>query len=301
MPKTQLLWTSAESILGDRFSETGEVEKKSFFALPSKGGHSGLIPWKTVCPNLGGFGEEFSSYGSRSGLLIRMGCVQGLHSFNLASGGLLMSFSRLSNCSFSPEHLPFGRGFSSTEELKDIVMCIPWGGTRTLPQGCTIVSWLFLPFLCIPSLPWLATVERLPCPGAPEGSAQFQTQATGFNMAWICKIWNPPSCCLHNQKALTGLGARLLCVTSLCPLGQPCPCCPFIPKLFHRTGFLSDCASFSSLHHFLSGEEDPKFSFIVSVLVMLPVIPIPFTPYPASSNCSLKTLSPFPKEGATES
>ena len=29
----------------------------------------------------------------------------------------------------------------------------------------------------------------------------------------------------------------------LCPLGQPCPSCPFIPKPFHHTGFLSDCAS----------------------------------------------------------
>ena len=35
-------------------------------------------------------------------------------------------------------------------------MCIPWGGTRTLPQGCTVVSWLLLPCLCIPSFPWLA-------------------------------------------------------------------------------------------------------------------------------------------------
>ena len=28
----------------------------------------------------------------------------------------------------------------SAKQLKDIVMCIPWWGTRTLPQGCTIVS-----------------------------------------------------------------------------------------------------------------------------------------------------------------
>ena len=53
-------------------------------------------------------------------------------------------------------------GFSSAEELKDIVMCVPWGGTRTLPQGCTIVSWLFLPCFCMPSLPWLATVWTCP-------------------------------------------------------------------------------------------------------------------------------------------
>ena len=41
-------------------------------------------------------------------------------------------------------------------------MCIPWGGTRTLPQGCTIVPWLLLPCLWVPSLPWLATVRICP-------------------------------------------------------------------------------------------------------------------------------------------
>ena len=45
---------------------------------------------KTVCPNPGGFGEEFYSSGSRVGLLIRLGCVQGLHSSNLVSGNLLV-------------------------------------------------------------------------------------------------------------------------------------------------------------------------------------------------------------------
>ena len=47
-------------------------------------------------------------------------------------------------------HFP---GFNS------IVLCISWGRTWTLPQGCTIVSWLHLPSLCIPSLPWLTTVQ----------------------------------------------------------------------------------------------------------------------------------------------
>ena len=45
-------------------------------------------------------------------------------------------------------------------------MCIPWGGARTLPQGCTTVSWLFPPCLCIhPTSPpphWLATVWTCP-------------------------------------------------------------------------------------------------------------------------------------------
>ena len=75
-------------------------------------------------------------------------------SFNLASGDFLWN----EEC----WHLPFVGGFSSVEELKGIVMCIPWGGTRTLPQGCTILSWPLLPCLCIPSLPWLAAVQICP-------------------------------------------------------------------------------------------------------------------------------------------
>ena len=47
-------------------------------------------------------------------------------------------------------------------------MYISWGETRTLPQGCTIVSWLLLPCLCIPSLLWLATVWICPL-GLREG------------------------------------------------------------------------------------------------------------------------------------
>ena len=41
-------------------------------------------------------------------------------------------------------------------------MCIPWGGSRTLSQGCTLVSGLLLPCLCIPSLLRLATVWSCP-------------------------------------------------------------------------------------------------------------------------------------------
>ena len=70
MPKTWPLCTGAESNLRDRVWD--EVGKNSFIALPGKGGHSGLVPLKTVCPNPGGFGEEFYSKGSRAGLLIRI-------------------------------------------------------------------------------------------------------------------------------------------------------------------------------------------------------------------------------------
>ena len=55
----------------------GEVEMNSFIDLPGKGGHGGLVPWKTVCPNLGGSGEELYSEGSRVGLMIRIGVCAG--------------------------------------------------------------------------------------------------------------------------------------------------------------------------------------------------------------------------------
>ena len=43
--------TGAYSNLRDRIS--GEAEKESFIALPGKGSHSGLIAFKTMCPNAG--------------------------------------------------------------------------------------------------------------------------------------------------------------------------------------------------------------------------------------------------------
>ena len=70
MLKTWPLCTGAELNLRDRV--LGEIENNSFTALPGKGGHSRLVPVKTVCPNLGGSGEEFYGNGSRVGLLIRI-------------------------------------------------------------------------------------------------------------------------------------------------------------------------------------------------------------------------------------
>ena len=46
--------------------------------------------------------------------------------------------------------------------MHQIVLCVPWGGTRTLPQGCTIASWLFLLWFFTLSLPWSATVYICP-------------------------------------------------------------------------------------------------------------------------------------------
>ena len=68
MSKTQPLYTHTEWNIEDRV--WGKVEKNSFIALPGKGGHSALIPLKTVSPSLEGFCEEFYSNGSREGLLV---------------------------------------------------------------------------------------------------------------------------------------------------------------------------------------------------------------------------------------
>ena len=54
--KTQPLCTGSKSNLEDRV--LGEVGKNSFAALLGKGGHGGLLPWKTVCFNPEGLDEE---------------------------------------------------------------------------------------------------------------------------------------------------------------------------------------------------------------------------------------------------
>ena len=163
MLKTQPLCTSAESNFRDRV--LGEVEKNCFSALSGKVWHSSLLPWKTLCPNLRRCDEEFHNSNSRVRLLTRLGCLQGWCSFNMASSNLLMSFSSSINHGLlwyeECWHLP-SVGFLVLWRSKDVVMCIPWGKTWTLPQGCIVTSWLFLPCLSNPSLPWLATVWTFP-------------------------------------------------------------------------------------------------------------------------------------------
>ena len=65
----------------------GDIKKNSFIALPGKGQHRGLMLLTNFVSPLGRIGEEFYSNGSRVGLLLRLGCVQGLQSYNLVSGG----------------------------------------------------------------------------------------------------------------------------------------------------------------------------------------------------------------------
>ena len=70
----------------------GEVEKNNFIVLLGKGGHSMLVPLKTVCPNPEGFSEEFYRNDSRQYLLIKVRVCAGPALLNLASGDVLMSF-----------------------------------------------------------------------------------------------------------------------------------------------------------------------------------------------------------------
>ena len=70
MPKTWPACSSARLNLRDRL--LGKVEKKGFIVLPDKGGHSGLMPLRTMCPNQEGIGEEFC--GARQKIRVQAPC-----------------------------------------------------------------------------------------------------------------------------------------------------------------------------------------------------------------------------------
>ena len=73
----------------------------------------GSCPSKTVHPNLGGFGEELYSDGLRVGLLLMPVYLQGLHSFNQDSNGLLLSiFSGSSDLAFGGLSVSFSGSFT---------------------------------------------------------------------------------------------------------------------------------------------------------------------------------------------
>ena len=59
----------------------------------------------------------------------------------------------------------FVGGFSSVKSSR---LLLPV--SLEVEPGCTIVSWLLLPCLCIPSFPWLATVWKASMPRSPTGS-----------------------------------------------------------------------------------------------------------------------------------
>ena len=86
----------------------------------------------------------------------RQACIV-FQSWCLVAPGLVpeVLLSGMKNASSSSCHLPVVGGLVLQKGSK----IFPWGWTRTLPQSCPVVSWLLLPGLSIPSLPWLATVR----------------------------------------------------------------------------------------------------------------------------------------------
>ena len=133
----------------------GQRRKNSFIALPGKGGLQWANASKTV-PPLGEIGRWFYSLGEwKIGPQIRIRVEASWHCFQSWCSVVWWSSFQNKNASLTSS---ICWGFSSAEELKDTVLCIPWRGTRTCPQSHTVVSWQLLPGLCIPSLPWWATV-----------------------------------------------------------------------------------------------------------------------------------------------
>ena len=120
MLKAWSLCTSTRLNPGDR--ALGKVEKNSLISLPGEGGHSRLLPTKTLCPKPGEFGEEFYGNGSRVALLIILGGVTG----NLRASLVPLLW---------PQMVFFGMKnatvwFYSTKGLK-ILFC----GIRTMPKA----------------------------------------------------------------------------------------------------------------------------------------------------------------------
>ena len=87
MLKAWSLCTSTRLNPGDR--ALGKVEKNSLISLPGEGGHSRLLPTKTLCPKPGEFGEEFYGERLKAGAADKIKVYAGPALFNLVSGNLL--------------------------------------------------------------------------------------------------------------------------------------------------------------------------------------------------------------------
>ena len=107
-----------------------------------------------------------------------------------------------------------GGGVTFIDELKAIVMCITWGGTGTLPQGCTLVSWLLFPCLGILFLSWLVTVQTCPLgfKEAHRGWSLFPTNRNGGQKGSVPRI--PTVSCLVSQDLMSFLSNNALPVFS---------------------------------------------------------------------------------------
>ena len=104
------------------------------------------------------------------------------------------------------------------EQFKDIVMYIPWGGTRTLPQGCAFFfSWLIFPYFYILSIPSFVVggVQLLTCVPlfATPWTAAHQASLS-FTISWSL--------------------LKLMSIELVMPSNQLILCCPLLllPSVF---------------------------------------------------------------------
>ena len=154
------LYTGADSNLGDRV--LGEVEKDSFITLPGKGGHSGLLPRKTMRSHLERIVRSFIVMVQRGRDRLMDILLIGWWWGKWESATSTFRFQPIWCLHACGQHTIDNHNFPhlervsvSAKQLKDIVVYIRWWGTKTLPQGSTMVSLdcLFLPGLATPPFP----------------------------------------------------------------------------------------------------------------------------------------------------
>ena len=119
-------------------------EKKSFYCFArqrrlQQANKDCVLLWERI-------GDGLIIWEWKIGLQIRIRVGASLHSSKLVFSGpglvlVVLLLSGMKNASSSFNNIFHLLGvLSSAEKFKDTVKCIPWRETRTLPQGCTIVS-----------------------------------------------------------------------------------------------------------------------------------------------------------------
>ena len=113
--------------------------KGNLVALPGKGGHRGLITLKIVCPNLEGVVRSLLWKVQRGcdplvNILLRLVMRQ----LGVSTINFLIPTS-LGSVYLFVGSIPLTSPTWAARQLRSL-LCILWGGTRTLSWGCSIVS-----------------------------------------------------------------------------------------------------------------------------------------------------------------
>ena len=110
-------------------------------------------------------------------------------------------------------------------------MFIPWGGITSLPQGCTIISWLLLPVSASPPFLDTATVwTALWNPGKVMEAVEFSSvKSLTYVQLFVtpCTVTHQASLSITNSQSLLKLmsiesvmSSKLLCLMSESPSGK---------------------------------------------------------------------------------